>query len=77
VGKLAGFSEREKADMLTTFTSEPHRAYAYAITDAVLTLLVKGRDGGDPPEDVRGPGISGGGGPAPAVHAGQPGRRTC
>jgi hypothetical protein len=41
VGKLKDFGEAEKADMLNTFRREPDRAYAYAITDSVLTLLVK------------------------------------
>jgi hypothetical protein len=41
VGKLEGFGEAEKADMLETFRREPDRAYAYAVSDSVLTLLVK------------------------------------
>ena len=41
VGKPEDFGEAEKADMLETFRRDPARAYAYAITDAVLTLLVK------------------------------------
>jgi hypothetical protein len=41
VGKPEGFGQAEKADMLRTFRREPGRAYAYAVQDAVLTLLVK------------------------------------
>jgi hypothetical protein len=41
VGKLKGFSDAAKGDMLETFRRQPARAYAYAITDALLTLLVK------------------------------------
>jgi hypothetical protein len=41
IGKLEGFGESDKADMLKTFQREPARAYAYAILDSVLTLLVK------------------------------------
>jgi hypothetical protein len=43
VRKLEGVGEDEKADMLQTFCREPAKAYAYAITDSVLTLLVKER----------------------------------
>src|SRR5262249_14419070 len=39
-GKLEGFDEATLADMLATFPRGPERAYAYAIQDAVLTLLV-------------------------------------
>lgn len=42
-GKLEGFGEAEKADMLATFNREPVRAYAYAALDAVLTLLLQER----------------------------------
>src|SRR5262249_53297578 len=42
VGK-ADVDEQEKADMLATFHADPRRAYAYAIQDAVLTLLVHER----------------------------------
>jgi hypothetical protein len=38
--KFGGFGESEKADMLQTFRRAPLRAYAYAITDAILTLLI-------------------------------------
>src|SRR5262249_15603373 len=41
VGKLKDFGDAEKSDMLETFCRQPVRAYAYAITDSVLTLLVK------------------------------------
>jgi hypothetical protein len=41
VGKLEGFGQAEKSDMLETFRRQPGRAYAYAVTDSVLTLLVK------------------------------------
>jgi hypothetical protein len=40
VRKVEGLDEGKKADMLETFRCEPERAYAYAVTDAVLTLLV-------------------------------------
>jgi hypothetical protein len=41
VKKLEGFGQAAKEDMLATFRREPARAYAYAINDSVLTLLVK------------------------------------
>jgi hypothetical protein len=41
VGKLEGFGQAQKADMLDTFRRDTNRAYAYAVTDSVLTLLVK------------------------------------
>jgi hypothetical protein len=40
-GKLEGFGESAKADMLEVYRREPERAYAYAITDSILTLLVQ------------------------------------
>jgi hypothetical protein len=43
VGKLEGFDEAAKADMLATFRRDPHRAYAYAVQDVILTLLVQER----------------------------------
>jgi hypothetical protein len=40
VKKLKGFGAKDKADMLATFNREPERAYAYALCDPILTLLV-------------------------------------